>query len=116
MNKKKFQRVISLVLALLFVASSATISVFAEDVLLSTNTGATTGVNSSITDSTIDDVREILGAVSYAEYFEKYSERVEVTDENGFVTQERVWTVDAATDTITIDAVEDLYEEGTDAA
>ena len=116
MNKKKFQRVISLVLALLFVASSATISVFAEDVLLSTNASATTGVNSSITDSTIDDVREILGALSYSEYFEKYSERVEVTDENGFVTQERVWTVDAATDTITIDAIEDLYEEGTDAA
>ena len=116
MNKKKIQRVISLVLALVVVASSAAISVFAEDVLLSTTTsaGASTGT-SSVTDATIDDVKEILDSMTYAEYFEKHSKRVEVTDENGKTTYERVWSVDAATEPIVIDAIADLYEEGTDA-
>ena len=117
MNKKKIQRVISLVLALVFVASGATVSAFAEDALLSApaSTGASIG-SSSVTDATIDDVKEILDSMTYAEYFEKYSKQVEVTDENGKTSFERVWSVDAATSSIVIDAIEDLYEEETDAA
>lgn len=114
MNKKKIQRVISFMLALLFVVSGATVSVFAEDVLLSAPVTSTRG-NSSVTDATIDDVKEILDSMSYAEYFEKNSVRVEKTDENGFKTYERVWSVDVAKAPIIIDAIDALYEEGTDA-
>ena len=114
MNKKKIQRVISFMLALMFVASGATVSVFAEDVLLSAPV-TSAPVNSSVTDATIDDVREILDSMSYAEYFDKNSVRVEKTDENGFKTYERVWSVDAAKAPIVIDAIDALYEEGTDA-
>ena len=73
MNKKKFQRVVSLALALLCVFSSASLLASAEDVLLIAP-APTSGKNSaSITDATIDDVREILNSVSYDEYFKKYS-------------------------------------------
>ena len=102
-------------LALLFVVSGATVSVFAEDVLLSAST-TKAPVNSSITDATIDDVKEILGSMSYAGYFEKHSVRVEKTDENGLKTYDRVWSVDVAKAPIIIDAIDALYEEGTDAA
>ncbi len=115
MNKKKIQRAISLVLALLFVATSATVSVFADDtVLMAPTTGANT--SSSVTDATIDDIKEILDSMSYAEYFEKYSQRVEKVDENGRKTFERVWTVNAGKEEIVIDAVNDLNEAATDAA
>ena len=40
---------------------------------------------------------------------------VEKVDENGFKTYERVWSVDAAKSPIVIDAIDALYEEGTDA-
>ena len=115
MNKKKIQRVISFALAVLFVASGATVSAFADDVLLSAGLTTTAPVNSSVTDATIDDVKEILDSMSYAEYFEKNSVRVEKVDENGFKTYERVWSVDAAKSPIVIDAIDALYEEGTDA-
>ena len=115
MNKKKIQRVISFALAVLFVASGATVSVFADDVLLSAGLTTSAPVNSSVTDATIDDVKEILDSMSYAEYFEKNSVRVEKVDENGFKTYEREWSVDAAKAPVIIDAIEALYEEGTDA-
>ena len=118
MNKKKIQRVISLVLCLAVVASSAAISVFAEEnVLLSAPVTAVTSTQkpSSVTDATIDDVKEILDSMSYAEYFDRHSTRVEKTDENGKVVSERVWAVDAGKEAIVIDAVKDIYEAGTDA-
>ncbi len=106
MNKKKIQRVISLVLALVCVASSAIIPAFAADDAASTTPG--TGINSSVTDATIDDIKEILDSVTYAEYFEKYSAKVDGSSE-------REWTVAIGEAPIIIDAVADLYEEGTDA-
>ena len=113
MNKKKIQRVISFMLALLFVTTGATVSAFAEDMLLSAP-ATTAPINSSVTDATIDDVKEILSSMSYAEYFEKNSVRVEVTDENGFKTYTREWNAKAATKEIVIDAIQALYEEGSD--
>ena len=113
MNKKRVQRVISFMLALVFVMSGMVVSVFAEDAVLSA--GANTVVNSSVTDATIDDVKEILNSMSYAEYFEKNSERVEVVDENGHKIYEREWSVDVAKAEIVIDAITALYKEGTDA-
>ena len=116
MNKKKFQRVISLVLALLCVCSGATVVAFAadENVLLIAP-APTSNQNTSITDATIDDVREILNSMSYDEYFKKHSRYVaegEVGD-NG---TNRVWSVERATDEIVIDAVKDVNAEKSDAA
>ena len=115
MNKKKIQRVISLVLCLVMVMSSAAVSVFADDVVLSDEivTTAPSINTSSVTDATIDDVKEILDSMTYAEYFEKYSTRVE--DANGNLTSEREWSVPTAKESIVINAVDDIYEEGTDA-
>ena len=109
MNKKKFQRVISLVLAVLCVFSCASVLASAEDVLLISPGPSSSQKTSSVTDATIDDVKEILNSVSYEEYFKKYSR---ATD-NG---EERVWTVDRATEEIVIDAVKDVNAEESNAA
>ena len=112
MNKKKFQRVVSLALALLCVFSSASLLASAEDVLLIAP-APTSGMNSSsITDATIDDVREILNSMSYDEYFKKYS-RVSADEGN---IDGRIWTVDRATEAIVIDAVKAVNAERSDAA
>ena len=112
MNKKKFQRVVSLALALLCVFSSASLFASAEDVLLIAPAPSSGGNSSSITDATIDDVREILNSMSYDEYFKKYS-RVSADEGN---IDGRVWTVDRAAEAIVIDAVKDVNAENSDAA
>ena len=76
MNKKKTQRILSLVLALTFILSGATLAVSAEENVLLTapvltvspeaGTQVSAGSN-SVTDATIDDVREILDSDSYDE-------------------------------------------------
>jgi len=110
MNKKKFQRVISLVLALLCVVSSATVVASANDNVLliaPAPTGSQSAViNSSVTDATIDDVREILNSISYDEYFKKYSVQSVTVDDKGKETVTREWTVDKAKDEIIIDAAD----------
>ena len=112
MNKKKFQRVVSLALALLCVFSSASILASAEDVLLIAPAPSSGQKSSSVTDATIDDVKEILNSVSYDEYFKKYS-RIADTEDS---IDGRVWTVDRATEAIVIDAVKDVNAENSDAA
>ena len=112
MNKKKIQRVISLALALLCVFSSASMLTSAEDVLLIAPAPSSTQKTSSVTDATIDDVKEILNSMSYDEYFKKYSH---VSNEAGNVNG-RKWTVDRATEAIVIDAVKDVNAENSNAA
>ena len=112
MNKKKFQRVVSLALALLCVFSSASILASAEDVLLIAPAPTSGQNNSSITDATIDDVKEILNSMSYDEYFKKYSRVSDAADS----IDGRVWTVDRATEEIVIDAVKNVNAENSDAA
>ena len=120
MNKKKFQRVISLVLALLCVFSSATVlaSAEGENVLLispAPTSKPTTIQNSSVTDATIDDVKEILNSMSYDEYFKKYS-RYASEGEAGDNGTNRVWSVPVATEEIIVDAVSAVNAEMSDAA
>ncbi len=126
MNKKRTQRILSLVLALTFVLSGATIAVAAEqDTLLMAPTltvtpeassGAASGTgNSSVTDATIDDVREILNSKSYDEYRSEYSV-VSTVVEDGIKKTTYTWQVPAGKEEIVIDAIADLYTEGTDAA
>ena len=101
---KKIQRALSLVLALTFVLSCGTVVASAEDTVLTT-TPSGQG-NSSITSSTIDDVREILESESYEEYWEEYH-----TQKDG----QEIWTVAPGKGEIVIDAIKDLDEENTDA-
>ena len=107
MNKKKIQRVLSLVLALTFVLSSGVLIVSAEDLLTSTTSSSGNQGNSSVTSSTIDDVREILESESYEEYWDEYH-----TLRDG----QEVWTVEPGKSEIVIDAIKDLDQEKTDAA
>ena len=125
MNKKKTQRILSLVLALTFLLSGSTIVASAEeDVLLmaptltmtpEAGTAGSTTVNNSVTDATIDDVREILNSKSYDEYRAAHC-IVGTVVENGVKKTTYTWKVDAAKQEIVIDAVKDLYADGTDAA
>lgn len=125
MNKKKTQRILSLVLALTFLLSGATIVASAEEnVLLSAPTltvspeaGATgsNAGNNSVTDATIDDVREILDSKSYDEYRAEHCV-VGTVVENGVKKTTYTWKVDPGKEEIVIDAIADLYAEGTDAA
>ncbi len=111
-RKKKIQRVLSLVLALTFILSGSVVAVSAEDTVLS-STPAQSG-NSSVTTSTIDDVREILDSESYDEYREDHSTSKEVTVD-GVTVVEEVWMVAPGESEIVIDAIEALDEENTDA-
>ncbi len=115
MNKKKFQRFLSLVLALLCVLSSAGIAAYAADDTILISPKPAGNQNTSVTDATIDDVREILNSISYDEYFRKYSKYTGAVDADGKEIVERVWTVDAATEEIVIDAVKDVNAEQSDA-
>lgn len=87
MRKKKFQSVTSLLLALLLLTGGATVSVGAE------KTTADKAYNASVTDKTIADYKEELESISYDDY------------SKGFKSYERT------TDTVVIDAIEDLNEQ-----
>ena len=115
MNKKKFQRVLSLVLALLCVLTSAGITAFAADDIILISPKPTGSQNTSVTDATIDDVREILNSISYDEYFKKYSKYNTVTGADGKDTVERVWLIEPAKSEIVIDAINDVNAEKSDA-
>ena len=120
MNKKRTQRILSLVLALTFLLSGATLAVSAEqDTLLMapalTVTPEASKGNDSITDATIDDVREILNSKSYDKYRNEHCvEDTKVVDGEKITTY--TWKVDPGKETIVIDAIADLYAEGTNAA
>lgn len=119
MNKKKIQRVLSLALALTFLLSGATVVASAEDVLLVAPTLTVTEesskpVNSTVTDATIDDVREILDSDSYEEYLSEYmTQKTVIVD--GVEQKVDVWMVDAGEQEIVIDAVNDVVAEASDA-
>ena len=89
MRRTKFQRVTSLLLALILLACGATVTVAAEDA------EETVVYNPSVTDKTIADYKEELESISYDDYSLEFK---------GY---------DKATDTIVIDAIEDLDEERT---
>ena len=87
MRKTKFQRVASLLLALLILTCGGTIAVGAEE------TGAVK--NESVTDKTIADYKEELESISYAEYEKNFG------------------AVKDATETIVIDPVASLDKDKT---
>ncbi len=89
MRKTKFQRVTSLLLALLLLACGATVTVAAEDA------EGTVVYNPSVTDKTIADYKEELESISYDDYSVEFK------------------AYDKATQTIVIDAIEDLDDERT---
>ena len=69
MKKSNSQRLLSLLLAMLFVVSTATVAVSANNVLLMDSTpGTTSSGSSSVTDSTIDEIKEMLTTLSYNDY------------------------------------------------
>lgn len=118
MNKKRTQRILSLVLALAFLVPGTLFAAAAEGNLL-TSPAVTSGQgnsgNGSVTDATIDDVREILDSASYEEYrSEYYVAKTTVVD--GVKTTTYEWTVKPGEKEIVIDAIDNLYTEGTDAA
>ena len=119
MNKKRTQRILSLVLALTLLLSGVTIVASAENALLAAPTLTVTpeagkGAG-SVTDATIDDVREILNSDSYDEYRERHC-NVTTAVVDGVKTTTYTWKVDAGKQDILIDAIDDLYADGTDAA
>ncbi|MBO5898588.1 MAG: extracellular solute-binding protein [Clostridia bacterium] len=89
MRKTKFQRVTSLLLALILLTCGATVTVAAQDA------EASVVYNPSVTDKTIADYKEELESISYDDYSLEFK---------GY---------DKATNTIVIDAIEDLDEERT---
>ena len=105
MKKKNIQRFLSLVLALTFVLSSGVLAVSAEEVV-TTTAAPTDKSNSSITSSTIDDVREILESESYEDYWDEYHTQVD---------GQQIWTVAPGKAEIVIDAIKDLDKDNTDA-
>lgn len=112
MKKKCTKKVLSLLLALLFVLSGLVLPI-AADTSESENITSKT-VDSSITDATIDDIREILDADSYDAYVLGNSTAVK-TEVNGSKVTVYEWKVPAGKDEIRIDAIGNLYAEGTDA-
>ena len=124
MNKKRTQRILSLVLALTFLLSGATLAVGAqENTLLMAPTLTVTpdadqagsATKNSVTDATIDDVREILESDSYDEYLDKYCD-VSTVMVDGIKTTTYTWKVESGKEEIVIDAIADLYADETDAA
>ncbi len=117
MNKKKVQRVISLVLAVLCLLSSGVLTAFAaeENSIVMAPATESSNETTSVTDSTIDDVKEILNSMSYDEYFKKYSVFNVEVGENGEEVTSRIWSVKKAEETIVVDAIKDLYVDETDA-
>ena len=124
MNKKKTQRILSLVLALTFLLSGATVVAAAEEnVFLTAPTltvtpeagTAQSPIRNSVTDATIDDVREILNAKSYDEYRAEHC-TVATVVEDGVKKTTYTWRVEPGKEEIVIDAIADIYAEGTDAA
>ncbi len=123
MNKNKTQRILSLVLALTFLLSGATLAVSAEENVLLTapvltvspEAGTQGGsASDSVTDATIDDVREILDSDSYDEYRAAHCiAETKVVD--GVKTTTYTWRTESGKEEIVIDAIADLYAEGTDA-
>ena len=87
MRKTKFQRVASLLLALLILTCGGTIAVGAEE------TGAVK--NESVTDKTIADYKEELESISYEEYEKNFG------------------TVGDATETVIIDPIASLDKDKT---
>ncbi|MBE6661998.1 MAG: extracellular solute-binding protein [Ruminococcaceae bacterium] len=124
MNKKRTQRILSLVLALTFLLSGTTVLAAAEEnTLLMAPTLTVTPeadtvkpvVNNSVTDATIDDVREILDSNSYDEYRAKYC-TVETVVVDGVKNTVYTWKVAPGKEEIVIDAIADLYAQESDAA
>ncbi len=71
MRKTKFQRFTALFLSLMFVLSSLSVTVFAAD-SVSEDIESEDGDTSSVTDSTLDEIKELLNAISYEEYIARY--------------------------------------------
>ena len=96
MKRTKFQkRIIAFVLAFVFLIGGSTASVAADGV-----------VNDSVTDVTIESMRDLLDVVSYDEYCNKYYEKDtegKVITDNGKPDGKPVWTVDRAEEDIVID-------------
>ena len=70
MRKTKFQRLTAFVLSVMLVIGSLSICVFAAE---AGDTQTDSGNNSSVSDSTLADIKELLNAISYSEYLEKHS-------------------------------------------
>ena len=108
MKRTKFQKIIALLLTfVLLVGGSATTAYAADD-----------DSNDSITDVTIESMKDILNVSSYDKYCNKYyvkDSEGNVVTENGKPDGEPVWSVDRAETDIVIDAT--VYDaEHTDAA
>ena len=103
MKRTKFQKIIALLLTFVMLVGGSVTSVGAADV-----------VNDSVTDVTIESMKDLLNVSSYDEYRNKYyvkDSEGNVVTENG----EPVWSVDRADAEIVIDGT--AYDkENTDAA
>ncbi len=108
--RTKFQRITAFVLTFVLLAGGSVFAVGAE--------GTDGPANDSVTDVTIESMKDLLGAVGYDEYCDEYYEKDEEgnvlkKDENGNVIKKGqpgyedaapIWTVDRATEDIIIDA------------
>ena len=108
MKRTKFQqRIIALLLTFVLLVGGSATTVSAES-----------GSNDSVTDVTIESMKDLLDVVSYDKYCNKYYEKDtegNVVTDNGKPDGEPVWTIDRAENDIVIDGT--VYDaENTDAA
>ena len=107
MKRTKFQKIIALLLTfVLLVGGSATTA------------SAASGTNDSVTDVTIESMKDLLDVVSYDEYCNKYYEKNsegEVVTDNGKPDGNPVWSIPRAEKDIYIDAT-DYDAENTNAS
>ena len=107
MKRTKFQKIIALLLTFVFLVGGSATSVSAETV-----------VNDSVTDVTIESMKDLLDVISYDKYCNKYYEKDtegKVITDNGKSDGNPIWTVDRATQDIVIDGT--AYDaENTDAS
>ncbi len=128
MCKSNFQRLVALILAFVFVLSGSVIFAGAEDAKQSValgqpqteeGNGATSGEepesdggnNSSVTDKSIEDVKELMASSKYSEYVIEHS--TEIKGEDG--TSTYVWNVPKATQSVEVDVINDIDKENSDA-
>ena len=106
MKRTKFQRITAFALTFVLLLGGSITSVGAADAQN----------NESVTDVTIESMRDLLGAVAYDDYCDGYYEK---DDEGKVITDEKtgkpIWTVDKATEDVIIDCL-DYDKENTDAA
>ncbi len=91
MKRTKFQRLLALILCLTFMAGGSAVTAYADN---GSSGSSASGSDNSIYDSS--EVLEMLNTISYAEYLKDAEATI-------------------AKDTIVIDAVKDIYEEGSNA-